>query len=104
VEPDDDLAVSLDVGGRIMASKKLVLLVQNAFNLPVVKDDQLRAIIISPCELGGVYLRLLEKSLESSHDIVQVNVVINGIEYEIEQNTRGAAHLLAKTIADLAII
>jgi hypothetical protein len=103
MEPDDDLAVSLDVGGRIMASKKLVLLVQND-QLPVVNDDQLQAIIISPCELGGVYLRLLEKSLESSHDIVQVNVVINGIEYEIEQNTRGAAHLLAKTIADLAII
>jgi hypothetical protein len=87
-----------------MASKKDALRIPHAFELPVVKGNRTEIVIVSSNQLGGVYLRLMQRSTDPRHDIFQVNVVINGIECETEQITRDAAGRLAKALADLAIV
>jgi hypothetical protein len=84
--------------------KKDELRVPHAFELPVVKGNRTHIVIVSSDQLGGVYLRLMQRATDPRHDIFRVNVVINGIECETEQITRDAARSLAKTLADLTII
>jgi hypothetical protein len=78
--------------------------IEEAFELPVFKNNRHQSMIVNHHELGGVYLRLVGKRADRSHNIFKVNIVINWIKYEVEQITRDAASFLAKTIADLTII
>ncbi len=82
--------------------KRAEHLIPHAFELSVVRNDQ--PVIVRPSEIAGVYLRLVKKMADTKYDICQVNIVISGIEYEVEQHIRAAASLHAKAIADLALL
>ena len=84
-----------------MTLNKVEFQIHDWIRLP---DTELHPLSIRPDQIAGVYLRLLAKSPNANHDLFQVNVVIDGIEYEVETNARTAAFQLAKAIADLAIM
>lgn len=84
--------------------KRTEHLIPYAFKLSAVRNDQPQAVIVRPSEIAGVYLRLVKKMADTKYYIFQVNIVISGIEYEVEQHVRDAASLHAKAIADLALL